>query len=61
LGRITVLLNKFDENGDGEYQFNEFTSLLKSLEPKITKRYCLQLFKHAIESGAEAMTMEAVA
>ena len=56
-----MLLKKFDENGDGEYQFNEFTSLLKSLEPKITKRYCLQLFKHAIESGAEAMTMEAVA
>ena len=42
------LVKSYDTNGDGVFQLDELEALCKDLEPSITKKMVLKLFKEAL-------------
>eukprot|EP00347_Sterkiella_histriomuscorum_P023774 403333433 len=46
--KIIEVFKEFDDNGDGVLVLDEFETLLKSLEPSISKKGALRLFKQTI-------------
>ena len=49
---IIEKIKSFDENNDGVFQFDEFENLLKQMEPTISRKLILELFKTMSEKMA---------
>ena len=54
------MVDKFDENNDGEMQLCEYEEIVKHLEPSIDKKICLKLFKQAITMADDGINLESM-
>ena len=58
---ILDLIKTFDDNGDGVMQLIEYEAICTELEPGITKKVVLKLFKQAINMAEDAEDVDAIA
>ena len=47
--KIRDIFEKFDFNGDGVLSYDEFETLLKSLDPKLKKREIVNYFRETLD------------
>ena len=59
--RILDLINEYDENQDGVMQLSEFEELLKFLEPNVSKKNVINLFKEALSMTENDAEVDAIA
>ena len=59
--KILDLINEYDENQDGVMQLSEFEELLKFLEPNVSKKNVINLFKEALSMTENDAEVDAIA
>eukprot|EP00347_Sterkiella_histriomuscorum_P001583 403371470 len=47
--KIRDIFHRFDDNGDGVLAFNEFETLMRSLDPSIKKKQVVDLFRETLD------------
>lgn len=57
---MTKIVKKFDDNGDGVFQMDEFRSMLQNLEPEIDDKKIMSLFKQSIGVAENGVLNDAV-
>jgi Ca2+-binding EF-hand superfamily protein len=57
---VTKIVKKFDDNGDGVFQMDEFRSMLQNLEPEIDDKKIMSLFKQSIGVAENGVLNDAV-
>mmetsp|Transcript_13462 Transcript_13462/g.18426 ORF Transcript_13462/g.18426 Transcript_13462/m.18426 type:complete len:96 (-) Transcript_13462:139-426(-) len=54
------MIEKYDENGDGVMQLCEYEAIMMDLEPTITKKIVLKLFKEALAMQDDDTQIDAI-
>mmetsp|Transcript_19959 Transcript_19959/g.24659 ORF Transcript_19959/g.24659 Transcript_19959/m.24659 type:complete len:96 (-) Transcript_19959:146-433(-) len=54
------MIEKYDENGDGVMQLCEYEAIMTDLEPNITKKIVLKLFKEALAMQDDDTQIDAI-
>lgn len=57
---VTKLVKKYDDNGDGVFQLDEFKVMLKALEPDIDDKKILSLFKACLGIASNGTLNDAI-
>ena len=57
---MTKIVKKFDDNGDGVFQMDEFRHMLQNLEPEIDDKKIMSLFKQSIGVAENGVLNDAV-
>lgn len=57
---VLEVVKKFDENGDGVFQLNEFKHMMKALEPEIDDKKIMTLFKTSLSITSNGVLNDAI-